>query len=70
VGSIQRINKEHGEVLLRNEHDKAVVCVVKSDSTLQFLSRSDKVLFKGLCKAGSGYGVILIAQCEIAQIKR
>jgi hypothetical protein len=69
LGNIQRIDKEHGEILLRNKYGKDIVCLMKDSTTLQFLKRSDRVLFKGVCKAGPEYGVILIGQCEIAQIK-
>lgn len=70
MGNIQRIDKEHGEILLRNDYGKDIVCLMKDSITLQFLKRSDNVLLKGVCKTGPGYGVVLIEKCELAQFRK
>lgn len=69
MGNIQRIDEAHGEVLLRNDSDKDIVCLMKDSTNLPLLRRADNVIFKGICKTGPGYGVVLIGQCEVARMR-
>jgi hypothetical protein len=67
-GNIQSIDEEHGEILLTNSYSNDIICLTDDSIMLSLLRRSDKVLFKGVCKSEGGPGLILIDKCELAQI--
>jgi hypothetical protein len=69
-GYVRRVDEEHAEVILANNSGVTLVCVLKDTVALQYLRRSDRVLFKGVCKAVSGKNLILVGDCLVAQIRQ
>jgi hypothetical protein len=68
-GYIRRLDKEHGEVLFdHNIPGNDFICLMKDSTDLQTLRKFDKVLFKGKCKPVGSENLILIINCEMAQI--
>lgn len=68
-GYIQHVDNQEQEVLLENSCDGCnVVCLLKDSAVLPLLKRSDRVVFKGICKIVSGNKLVLIVQCELGQL--
>ncbi|KAA5533746.1 hypothetical protein F0919_14535 [Taibaiella lutea] len=68
MGYINRIDTDYKDLLLENIQGLDIVCRLKDSTALSFLKRSDRVLFKGTCMPTRGYGLILIEECELAQL--